>query len=328
MPKPTLAITMGDPAGIGPEIVVKVLSDETLLERCHPVVVGDPAIMADACSLVGGALSVYPVETLSQAVFAPARLNVLCPQGLSLAKVALGAVNPACGRAAALCIEEAFYLAMGGKVQGVVTAPMSKEAFRRAGYNYLDELHYMADLTGSDQTLILGAMRDVWAVTVAEHVAFRDIASLITCDRVLWYTLRLHETLVRLGYENPRIAVAALNVHGGEGGLLGREELDEIGPAIEEAREQGISAVGPIPADTVFARALAGEFDGVVAMYHDQANIARKLQPMQERATIFMGLPVPCATTAHGTAFDIAGKGIADPGSLKAALNHTIALSR
>jgi 4-hydroxythreonine-4-phosphate dehydrogenase len=231
------------------------------------------------------------------------------------------------GRAAALCLQKAFEMAMSNEVQGVVSAPVNKAAFRLAGYPQRDTLAYLAEFTKSQEPFILGVMDSICTVAVTEHVPFRDIADLIKKDRILRYVNVMHDTLKKAGLTDPRIAVVALNVHAGEGGLFGREEIDEIGPAIQEAREQGISAHGPVPADMVFVRALDGDFDGVVCMYHDQANIARKLQPKQKGATVYMGLPVVCGTTAHGTAFDKAGQGIANPGSLEAALKYTVRLS-
>ena len=231
------------------------------------------------------------------------------------------------GSAAALCLKQAIEMALDKEVHGVVSAPLNKEAFHLAGYQYLDELAYLADLTASPEPYILGVMGSVWTVSVTEHIPFRDIADLIKKERVIRYIGYMRDALKEAGFTDPRIAVAALNVHGGEGGLFGREEIDEISPAIQEAREQGINAQGPFPADTVFVRALSGEFDGVVGMYHDQTNIARKLQPVSKRVTLFMGLPVVCGTTAHGTAFDKAGRGIADPGGLEAALRYTVMLS-
>ena len=167
----------------------------------------------------------------------------------------------------------------------------------------------------------------VWAVAVTEHIPFKDIAPLITRVRVRRYIAHLQDALVKLGYAEPRIAVAALNPHAGEGGLFGSEEIDEIAPAVADARRDDIRVEGPVPADIVFKRALDGDFDGVVCMYHDQMNIARKLQPRGDIATLWMGLPVIGATTAHGTAFDIAGQGIADPGSLRVALDYAIRLA-
>lgn len=328
MNRPTIAITMGDAGGVGPEVTVKTLQDATLYDRCRPLLIGDPQVYRDTVELLGLGTGVHEVGSLREAVFSPRALDVLRPPDLGRLNVRRGVVDAAMGRASALCIAEAYRLAQEGAVRGVVSAPMNKEAFHLAGYNYMDEMEYMADLTGSTGAYSLGVMDRVWAVRVAEHVAFRDIADLVTRESVLWYTQQLHAVLLKIGRESPHIAVAALNVHAGEGGIYGREEIDHIAPAVADARAQGIDAVGPVPADSVFVRALGGEFDGVVGMYHDQVNIARKLQPMGERATIFMGLPVPCGTTAHGTAFDIAGRGIADPSGFRAALERTIMLAR
>jgi 4-hydroxythreonine-4-phosphate dehydrogenase len=231
------------------------------------------------------------------------------------------------GKAAALCLQGAMELGVVGQAQGVVSAPLNKQAFHAAGYDYFDEAGFLADITHSPGVYILGVTDSFWAVSVTEHVPFASIAGLITPQRVLRRTQLLHDALRRGGYGQPRIAVAALNVHGGEGGLFGREEIDAIAPAIAQAQQEGIDVCGPVPADSVFVRAREGEFHGVVCMYHDQATIARKLVSTRRGASIFMGLPVPCGTTAHGTAFDKAGQGIAETGSMEAALQMTVLLA-
>jgi len=327
MGKPIIALTMGDPAGIGPELIVKVLAQGIVYETCNPLVVGDPGVMSDISRVVGANLRFRAIERLSQASFTPPEVETLCPEELYIAHVRWGQVDPAMGRAAALCLQRAFELALEDQVQGVVSAPLNKEAFHLAGYPYRDELAFMADLAGSQEPFILGVMEPVWTAAVTEHLPFREIVNFITQDRIRRYIARMDGALRKVGLAEPRIAVAALNVHAGEGGLFGREEIDEIGPAIQAARERGINAQGPIPADIIFVRALEGDFDGVVCMYHDQANIARKLQPKGKGATLYMGLPVVCGTTAHGTAFDKAGLGTADPGSLEAALRYTVMLA-
>ncbi len=327
MEKPLIAVTMGDAAGVGPELIVKVLSRSDARERCRPIVVGDEGIMKQAIELTGAKLSVAAVRGVEQAGFRPGCLDVLRPPGMELPEHIWGRLDPGFGKAAALCLGEAYRLARQGVIDGVLSAPLNKEAFHAAGYAFRDELEYLADLTGSSETFILGLMGTVWTITVSEHVSFREIAGLVRRERVLTRIRWLHDALERLGKDRPRIAVAALNVHGGEGGLFGREEIDEIEPAVREARRRAVDVEGPFPADTVFVRATQGEFDGVVCMYHDQANIARKLHARRRGATIFMGLPVPCGTTAHGTAFDIAGQGVADPGSMVDALQATAALA-
>ena len=327
MSKPIIALTMGDAAGIGPELIVKVLSQEKVSDTCRPFVIGDPGVMRDICKVVGSSLRFRVVDSLDEADFSPSVIEILRPRGLSLQHVPQGKVSAEMGEAAALCLKTAYEMAMRGELQGVVSAPLNKEAFHLAGYDYSDELVYLAELTKSPPSSMLGVMGSIWTIMVAEHVSFREIADLVKKDRILGCINELNNTLQKVLPSKPRIAVAALNVHAGEGGLYGREEIDEIGPAIQSARQQGLDVQGPVPADMVFVRALEGDFDGVVCMYHDQANIARKLQPKGEGATIFVGLPVICGTTAHGTAFDKAGLGIADPGSLAAALQYTVRLS-
>ncbi len=326
--KPIIAIAMGDPAGIGPEIIVKALAAENWHSRCRPFIIGDLAALRACAAALNVPLDFQPIADFAQARFAPACLEVLNPPGFTLGELPPPAVHPKLGEAAARYLSLAYTLAKQNQVQGVVMAPMNKESFRAAGYTYVDELQFLSELTGCAETFLLGAAGPVWAVAVTEHIPFKDIASAIKRERVRRAIGQLHAVLRRLGYATPRLAVAALNPHAGEGGLFGCEEIDEIAPAIQDAQREGIDARGPVPADIVFKRALAGEFDGVVCMYHDQMNIARKLQPRGDIATLWMGLPVIGATTAHGTAFDIAGQGIAEPGSLRAALDYAIKLAR
>ncbi len=326
MTQPVIAITMGDPAGIGAEIVLKTLRDAPLRAACRPLLLGDPAIWERAARLLERPPALRVIAAPEGARLGDA-LDVL-PTGVpSPSDPPWGAISIATARAMLASLDLACDLAVAGQIHGLVSAPLNKEAFALLGHPFGDELEYMAARTNRPQAFILGIMRGVWVTAVTEHVPFRAIAERITRDNVLFYIRGLHQVMQRAGHTHPRIAVAALNVHGGEGGAIGTEELTEIGPAIEAARVEGIDANGPIPADTVFARALGGEFAGVVAMYHDQANIARKLQPMAERVTLFEGLPVPGSTTAHGVAYDIAGRGVADAGGLQAALTHVIRLA-
>ena len=327
MKKPIIAITMGDPSGIGPEIALKVISKKETYEICHPFVIGDPRVMEQTSQTIGLHLQVNPITDISEGRFLFSQIDILHPEGLSLQETHWGKLDPFMGKAAALCLEKAFRMALEKKIDGVVSAPLNKEAFHLAGYPFLDELDYIGDLTHSQEPFVMGVMGSIWTVAVTSHIPFRDIADMIKKERILRYIYLMDQTLKKVGFVDPRIAVAALNVHGGEGGLIGREEINEIRPAIEEAQKLNIKIEGPFPADTVFVRAVSGEFNGVVCMYHDQANIARKLHAKRRGATLYMGLPVICGTTAHGTAFDIAGKGIADPGSMEDALKYTVMLS-
>ncbi len=325
--KPVIAIVMGDPAGIGPELIVKVLADDTVWERCRPFIIGDLQIMRHNAATLDAPLRFQPVDDLAEARFQPGTMDVLNPSGFELGFLPPPAVHPKLGEAAGLYLALAYELAMQSRAAGVVMAPMNKESFRAAGYDYFDELQFLAELTDCPDPFILGAAGPIWAVAVTEHIPFKDIVGEITRERVRGRVMDLHQVLRKLGVEEPRIAVAALNPHGGEGGLFGREEIDVIAPAAHDAMRDDIRVSGPVPADIVFKRALEGDFDGVVCMYHDQMNIARKLQARGDIATLWMGLPVIGATTAHGTAFDIAGQGIADPGSLRTALDYVIRLA-
>lgn len=325
---PVIAIVMGDPAGIGPEIIVKLLTDRRWRKRCRLFIIGDVQVMRDGAAALNAPLQFHAIDDFADTEFAPGFIDVLSPPGYELGPVPRPGVKRKCGEAAAAYLRFAYELAMQADVQGVVMAPMNKESFRLAGYNYVDELEFLGHVTGSREPFILAAAGPIWAVAVTEHIAFKDVVCHITRERILRYIGHMRRVLEKLGHSEPRIAVAALNPHAGEGGLFGSEEIDEIAPAVREAMRDDINVAGPVPADVVFKRAFEGDFDGVVCMYHDQMNIARKLQARGDIATLWMGLPVIGATTAHGTAFDIAGQGIADPGSLGAALDHVIRLAR
>ncbi|MCL6431670.1 MAG: 4-hydroxythreonine-4-phosphate dehydrogenase PdxA, partial [Anaerolineae bacterium] len=320
--------TMGDPAGIGPELVAKVLADPGVWQECRPVVIGDPEVMANAAALANAPMRLYTVDSVHSATLSFPEIAIIPPAGLRVGEVPVGRVDPAMGRAAGLCLTEAMRLATRREVDGLLSAPVNKQALYLAGYHYADELELLAHLAQVESAYMAAVFGPVWTVCVANHIPFRQVVEHVKCSRIVGCVNRLHELLAAVGRVEPKIAVAALNPHGGEGGLCGREEVDEIEPAVVAARAQGLSVYGPVPADTVFARALRGEFDGVVCMYHDQAGIARKLLPSKESATLFIGLPVPCGTTSHGTAFDLAGKGIADATSLRTALHYTVLLAR
>jgi 4-hydroxythreonine-4-phosphate dehydrogenase len=327
MKTPTIAITMGDPSGIGPELIVKILSDKDTYELCRPFVIGDPTVIGQTAEKIGEKISIKQIHDIAEAKFSSDSIDILCPSDLKVSQIQWGSVDPAMGKVSAVCIKTAFQMAVDNQIDGVVLAPMNKEAFHKAGFEYMDELEYIADMTKSPNTTVVGVVDAFWTVPVTGHITFRKIADGIKKDRILNCIRLLDVALKKIDTGSPKIAVAALNVHGGEGGLFGHEEMEEIGPAIEAAQKENINAQGPFPADTVFVTAMSQKFDGVVCMYHDQANIARKLLATRTGVTLFMGLPVPCATTAHGTAFDIAGRGVADPGSLLNALKYTAKLA-
>jgi len=313
---PLVAIAMGDPNGIGPEIVVATLAAGV---GCRPIVVGDPDVIRAAAAVVGASLDFVVVDGVDDARFEPGRVAVLAAARVE--RHAWGELSEDAGRAALACLTAAAWL----EVDAVVSAPLNKQALRLAGMRQDDELGLLAELTASAEPALVGVLPSLWTIAVTGHVPLRAVAELVTRERVLGSVRRLADAL---GASTPRphIAVAGLNPHAGEGGQLGREEIDHIAPAVADARAEGIDAIGPLPPDTVFPQADAAGAHGVVCMYHDQANIARKLQGRDGQATLYLGLPVPVATTAHGTAFDRAGTGSASPASLRSALETLIAL--
>jgi len=221
------------------------------------------------------------------------------------------------GRASGEYLEVAWRAAVDRKVDGIVSGVLSKEALNKEGYPCRDELELFTRMTDSPEPFLVGVTGNLWTIPVTTHLPFREIHEKITRENVLSHIKAIDQLMHQFGFANPRIAVAALNVHAGEGGLFGDEEAASITPAILEAQRLGIEASGPYPADTMFVRARKGQFDSIVGMYHDQMNIGRKLLGDMKGVTLFTGLPVPCGTPAHGTAFDIAGKGAADSSSME-----------
>lgn len=321
-----LAVTMGDPHGIGPEITVRVCADP---RRPAPVlVIGDPGALARACHTTGTGLRVRTVGTPAGAGRTPGVLDVL-PAGPALpADLALGTVAATAGAASYAYVRKGVELALAGHVRALVTAPVNKEALRLAGVPHPGHTEILAELTGTERYAMMMANDELRVVLVTVHQSLRTAIDALTVEREL-DTIRLaHETLGgRGGSTGPRIAVAGLNPHAGENGLFGAEDLDVIAPALRAARAEGIDASGPWPADTVFMRARAGEFDAVVAQYHDQGLIPVKYLGLEHGVNITLGLPFVRTSVDHGTAFDLAGTGTADPTSLLTALRHAAELT-
>ncbi len=307
--RPIIAATMGDPAGIGPEITVKALARDEVWNCCRPLVVGDAAVLAQADALLDADLTLHPITDVAEAQFDPTAPDVLDLQNVSALQRAR--VSAAAGRAAVDYVERAVELAQAGQVDGIVTGPINKAALQAAGIPFIGHTELLAALTGEQRVTTMLTTPGLRVVHVTRHVPLRDVAAHITRERVL-ETIRLTDTGMRgLGIPGPRLAVAALNPHGGDDGLVGREEIDVIEPAVAAAREEGIQVHGPIPADSVFFRAIRGEFDAVVAMYHDQGHIPIKTHGFERSVTVTLGLPIVRTSVDHGTAFDIAWQGVA-----------------
>jgi 4-hydroxythreonine-4-phosphate dehydrogenase len=316
---PLLALTMGDPAGVGPEVIVKALQDRTAFADCRPFVVGDAGVLQGALALVGGELDVGEIADLGEAGRRPGRVDVLSVAGIDVRNITPGVLSGAAGRAAVAWVRRGAELALAGQIAGIVTAPVNKEAVTLAGVPFTGHTELLAEMAGSRVAMMLATER-LRVVHVSTHVSLRE-----ACERVR--RARVSETINiaaagcrRLGIGHPRIAVAGLNPHAGEHGLFGAEDAAEIAPAIADARSAGIDASGPWPPDTIFYEASEGKFDCVVAMYHDQGHVAIKLTDFYGGVNITLGLPFVRTSVDHGTGFAIAGKGIANARSMRAAI--------
>ncbi len=320
-----LAITMGDPAGIGPEVTVKAL--RRLLGEEEPAcdlrVVGDRSLLAHAAERFAPDLGLADVEVLDL-------------DNVNLKRLAHGVVSSMAGQAAYSAVIRAAQLALDGQVDAMVTGPINKEALQVAGYEAIGHTELLSELCGVSEDQIAtmlvtsgppqpkpeGEQEEaerplpLRVVHVTRHVPLRSVANLITRNRVLRTIRAADAGLRQMGFDQPRLGVAGLNPHKGEGGLLGREEIDEIEPAVQTAQADGIHVIGPISADSIFFRAIRGEFDCVVAMYHDQGHIPIKTYGFEASVTVTLGLPIVRTSVDHGTAFDIAWQGIADPTSM------------
>jgi 4-hydroxythreonine-4-phosphate dehydrogenase len=320
MSKPIVAITIGDPAGVGPEVVVKALAREEVWDCCCPLVVGDAGVMAKALDLVGAALAFHVIAEASDANFDPAAPDLIDLGNVDAESLELGQVSAAAGRASVDYIEKAVELAQAGRVDAIATGPINKAALKAAGIPFIGHTELLAALTGEERVTTMLATPGLRVVHVTRHVPLAQVSNHITRENVLETTRLTDVGLKQMGIAAPRLAVAALNPHGGDDGLMGREELDAIGPAVEAARAEGIDAQGPIPADSVFFRAIRGEFDAVIAMYHDQGHIPIKTHGFERSVTVTLGLPIVRTSVDHGTAFDIAWQGVAHEESMVEAI--------
>ena len=314
--RPVIAITMGDPCGIGPEVIVKALAEPDVHNLCLPIVVGSIPALEDAIGLTGAPLRAHSIEAPGQGRDDPALVNIIDPENLEPQEITVGRISPPCGRAAMEWVTTAAHLALEGSVKAIATAPVNKEAASLAGYKAIGHMELLQEITGVTKVatmLISGSLRVVHLTT---HRSLRVACDYVTRERVLDMLGLTHDSFRQWGFSTPRIAAAALNPHASDGGLLGDEEAVAIAPAVRDAQERGIIAQGPIPADIVFHQAIRGDYDVVLAMYHDQGHIPIKVHGFEESVSVNLGLPFVRASVDHGTAFDIAGKGVADHTSM------------
>jgi 4-hydroxythreonine-4-phosphate dehydrogenase len=323
--KPLLAITMGDPAGVGPEITVKTLTNAGVYERARLAVVGSVDCLRVAAASLGIDVAVTAVTRLGEASGSPREIQVFEPLEVRACDIEVGKVSAACGHAAVQFFEAAVTEALAGHIEGVVTCPINKEAVHAAGYH--GDIGHQEILARMTRAGLTATMLMTTGLKVAHLSTHKSLAEAVRYVRtpVLVEKLDLTiDSLRRWGLESPRIAVSSLNPHGGEGGMLGREEIEEIAPAVRALQEKGEDVVGPLPADSVFTRAIGGEFDAVLALYHDQGHIAIKVHNFEDSVTATMGIPFVRTSVDHGTAFDIAGKNLANPKSLAMAVDAAI----
>jgi len=327
--RPIVGITMGDAAGIGPEIIAKALSLREIYDHCRPLVLGDVDAMAEGVKTARLKLKIRPVKDVSEAEYEYGTIDVLDFGNVRIDELRMGEVQAMAGKAAAEYIEKAVELALTRQIDAITTAPISKEALSKAGSRFLGHTEMLAHLTGTRDYAMMLVAGPLRVIHVTTHVAISEVPKLIRKEKVLRTIRMAHFALRQMGIENPKIAVAALNPHSGEGGLFGREEIEEIAPAIDSARRRGINVTGPLPPDTVFVRARDEMFDAVVAMYHDQGHIPIKLEGFKwDQAekrwvsvggvNVTLGLPIIRTSVDHGTAYGKAGKkeGTANPQSL------------
>ncbi len=332
---PVLGITMGDPAGVGPEIIAKALAQPAVASSCKPVVIGDRSVMTATLELLHSPLEVHAVGSPAECRFAPGAIECLDLANVDAARLLKASVSAEAGRAAYAYIETGVKLCQSGAIDGLVTAPINKEALAAAGVQHSGHTEILAKLSGTADFAMLLMGKELKVIHVTTHVALRRVPDLVTRERVLKVIRLAQRTMNGLGQPRPKIAVCGLNPHAGEDGLFGDEENTQIIPAVAAARREGLDVYGPLPADTLFSRARGGEFDIVVAMYHDQGHVPVKTLGFtyDEAAgtwtglsgvNVTVGLPFLRVSVDHGTAFDRAWKGIANPESMVEALDVAV----
>ncbi len=331
--KPIIAITMGDPAGIGPEIIIKALSLKETYEKCRPLVTGDANIMQWAVDNMQSELKIHRISSVKEARFELGTIDVYNLACIDMSTFQPGVLQNQCGHAAFISVTTAIQLAMDNEVDATVTAPLNKEALHNAGHNFDGHTEIYAHYTNTKKYAMLLADEHLRVIHVSTHVPLRVACDRVKKDRIIEVTELITDACKQFGIENPRIGIAGLNPHASDGGLFGWEEEKEITPAVKELLERGFNVDGPVPPDSLFAKARCGKYDGCVAMYHDQGHIPFKVVGFQwdketgkmeaaKGVNITLGLPIIRVSVDHGTAFDVAGKGIASPDAMLLSIDY------
>lgn len=320
MNKPYVGITMGDPAGVGPEIIAKAMTHKEIYENCNPVVIGCKEVLENAIKICKLKLNINIIENAHDGFYQLGSIDLVNLNNIDITEMEYGKVQASCGQAAYEYILEAIRLALTKNLNAIATAPINKESFKAANVPYIGHTEILESLTNSTDPLTMFQVRDLRVFFLTRHVSLKRACELITEDKIFDFIIRSNEALKHLGVAAPKIAVAGLNPHSGEHGLFGDEEVKEIEPAIVLANAIGIDAVGPVPADSVFLFGLQGKYDAVLSLYHDQGHIATKMVDFERTISITNNLPFLRTSVDHGTAFDIAGKGTASEVSMVEAI--------
>mgnify|MGYP001719975515 FL=1 len=320
MEKPIIAVTMGDPAGIGPEIVAKSIADKATFDVARCIVIGDKKVMEKAIEIVGADLKVNVVESPADGDYSYGVLNMIDLDNIDMSRFEYGKINAMCGQAAFDYIKKSIEITMDKQADAVATTPINKESLHAAEVDFIGHTEIFGALTGTADPLTMFETNGLRVFFLTRHKSLRDMLDDIKKDRIIDYVERCTDALRRLGVKEGTMAVAGLNPHSGEHGLFGWEEVKEIAPAVEELKEIGFNVAGPVPADSVFHQAAQGRFNSVLSLYHDQGHIATKTLDFDRTISITNGMPILRTSVDHGTAFDIAGKGIAGAVSMEEAI--------
>lgn len=317
MVKPIVGVTMGDPAGIGPEICARALTSPEIQMIANCIVIGERKSMRQGLKVAKiQNIEINPVKKVSEAKFVRGTIDVLDLKNVEISRLKIGQVSKAAGKASVEYIEKAIKLARDGKIDAISTAPINKEAMHKAGYKFQGHTEILATRTKAKNYAMMFVSDTLWIMLATTHLPLKDVSKNLDKKKVLRTIKLAHETLFRLREKKPRIGVAGLNPHAGEAGIFGDEEIKIIKPAVDEARKMGINVKGPVSPDAIFYLANIGMFDIIVAMYHDQGLIPLKLLSFNRSVNVTIGLPIIRTSVDHGTGFDIAGKGWANPHSL------------
>ena len=314
--KPIVAVTMGDPSGIGPEIVVKTLMTPMIYDVCKPFIIGNADILSRAAAILNLSPEFHPIRSPKEAMYTLGTIDVLDPGRYDASGIVYGCVQAKAGAMAFDYVSKSIELGLAGEIDAVSTAPINKAALRAAKIDFIGHTEMYAELTKAPYALTMFNVQKLRVFFVSRHKSLKDAINYANKDNVLRFIRNIDTEFHKLGFEHPKIAVAAINPHGGEGGMFGTEEITDLIPAVEEAKKLGIHAVGPVPADSVFNLGKQGRYDCILSMYHDQGHIACKTLDFDKSVTLTLGLPFMRSSVDHGTAFDIAGKGAANAASM------------